>query len=174
MSITICKVLPEEAYEYTVCHTACWRSAYKGIITDEYLDNMLAEQEQRTESCRQALNEPGDYEFYCAKLGKEMIGRLVICKSRNSDKPAAGEIAAIYLLEEFWDKGYGRHMMNYALNRLKSMEYREVIVWVLEENYRAIHFYEKCGFIFDGSKNEIEIGKPLVVIRYSLNILFNA
>lgn len=168
MGIIIRKVLPEDAYEYAACHIACWRSAYRGIITDEYLDSMSAEQEQRAERCRQLLNEPGDNEFYYAELDGKMIGRLVICKSRDEDKPDAGEIGAIYLLDAFWGKGYGRQMMDYAISALKRRGYQEIIVWVLEENHRARRFYEKCGFLFDGTKKEIEIDKPLVEIRYAL------
>ncbi|MDR2712349.1 MAG: GNAT family N-acetyltransferase [Clostridiales bacterium] len=166
MDITIRKVLPEEAYEYAACHIACWQSAYKGIMPDEYLDNMPAKLEERTESCRQALSEPGDYGFFCAVYEGKMIGRLIICKSRDDDKPNAGEIAAIYLLEEFWDKGYGRQMMDYAIEMLITLGYQEFFIWVLEENRRARRFYEKYGFRFDGAKKEIKIDKLLVVIRY--------
>ncbi|MCL1873661.1 MAG: GNAT family N-acetyltransferase [Clostridiales bacterium] len=162
MSITIRKVLPEEAYEYTVCHIACWQSAYKGIMPDEYLDHMPAEQGDRTESCRQTLCSPGEYDFFCAVHGGRMVGRLIICKSRDEDKPKAGEIAAIYLLEEFWGEGYGRQMMDYAIKMLNSRGYQEIIIWVLEENKRARRFYEKYGFRFDGAKKEIKIDKPLV------------
>jgi len=170
MSITIRKVFPEEAYEYTVCHIACWRDAYKGIITDKYLDNMLAEQEQRTESIKQTLHSPGDFIFFCAVYDGGMIGRLIIGKSRDDDKPAAGEIGAIYLLEDYSNKGYGRQMMDYAINLLKKMNYREIIVWVLEENIRARQFYEKYGFSFDGTKKEINIDKPLIEIRYVIGV----
>jgi len=35
--------------------------------------------------------------------------------------------------------------------------FHETITWVLEENKRARLFYEKCGFIQDGVKRDIEI-----------------
>ena len=166
MGIVIRRVAPEEASEYVACHIACWRSAYRGIITDEYLDNMLLERERRTEDCRRALCAPGSFEFLCAEQEEKMTGRLIIGKSRDEDKPDAGEIAAIYLLEEFWGKGYGRQMMEYATDRLKCGGYSEVIVWVLEENNRARRFYEKCGFVFDGTKKEITFDTPLITMRY--------
>ena len=59
-------------------------------------------------------------------------------------------------------------MMNYAVDMLKSKGYSEIILWTLEENNRAKRFYEKYGFIFDGSKKEIKIGKSLIEIRYVL------
>jgi len=170
MGFIIRKVLPEDAYEYTACHIACWQSAYKGIIPDEYLENMPSEQEQRTEKFKQALCDPDNYGFYCAEFDGRIIGRLIIRNGRDEDKQDAGEIAAIYLIEEFWDKGYGREMMNFVISRFRSMGYSEVFLWVLQDNTRARRFYEKHGFTFDGKKAEIEIGKPLIELRYTRNI----
>jgi len=169
MSIIIRKVLPDDSYEYAALHVNCWKDAYKGIISDDYLDNMTKELDQRVESCRKTLSDPGDTEFYCAMLGDDMIGRLIFHKSRDKDKPDAGEIGAIYLLADYWGKGYGKQMMEFALNELYRKGLQETITWVLEENKRARLFYEKCGFIQDGLKRDIEIGKTLNSIRYVLN-----
>jgi len=167
MEIVIRKALPEEAYEYTSCHISCWQSAYRGIVPDEFLDNMPAEIARRTERFRQLLSEP-DFDSYCVMYGDRMIGLLTFGKNRDEDKPYSGEIGGMYLVGEFWDKGYGGKMMDFAKNELKRMGYDEVSLWVLEENARARRFYERHGFVFDGAKKEIHIGKPLIEIRYSL------
>jgi GNAT superfamily N-acetyltransferase len=164
MGVVIRKVLPEEAYEYAVTHIACWQAAYRGIIPDGYLDNMSAG--QIAERNRQILKEPGIYELYCMELNKKMMGRLVINKSRDEDKADAGEISAMYLLDAFWGKGYGRKMMEFSLAELKRRGHSEAILWVLEANSRARQFYEKCGFVFDGTKKEINNNKPLIEMRY--------
>ncbi|MCL2344176.1 MAG: GNAT family N-acetyltransferase [Firmicutes bacterium] len=167
MRITLQKARPEDAYDYAALHVACWQDAYKGIVPDEYLERMPREVEQRTERFMKDLVEQTDCFFYYAALDGKMIGRLIFNKSRDADKPDAGEISAIYLLAEYWDKGYGREMMDYALARLREMGYREAGLWVLEENHRARRFYERCGFVSDGTKKEITIGKPLIEIRYT-------
>jgi ribosomal protein S18 acetylase RimI-like enzyme len=64
-------------------------------------------------------------------------------------------------------------MMDFAVSELMRMGCKEVFLWTLEKNIRAKLFYEKYGFVFDGSKKEIQIGKPLPVIRYVFkNILY--
>ncbi|MCL2517227.1 MAG: GNAT family N-acetyltransferase [Oscillospiraceae bacterium] len=168
MNVTIVKLQPEDAYEYTACHIACWQMAYKDIIPDDYLKNMPKEIEQRTEKLRKRINELSDSPFHSVKLENKMIGILSFGKSRDEDKSDAGEVYAIYLLADFWDKGYGRQMMNYAVAALKNNGYHEIIVWVLEENNRARRFYEKCDFSFDGTKKELQIGKTLIEVRYVL------
>jgi GNAT superfamily N-acetyltransferase len=164
MDINIHKASSKDAYEYAANHIACWQTAYKGIISDEYLDNMSVE--QMTESNKQILSESGIYVCYYVEHSGMMVGRLVICKSRDDDKPNAGEIAAMYLLKAFWDKGYGRKMMDFSLAELNHMGHNEVLLWVLEANNRGRQFYEKCGFAFDGTKKEINIDKPLIEMRY--------
>ena len=99
-----------------------------------------------------------------------IIGRLVKNKSRDEDKADAGEISAMYLLSEYWDKGYGREMMDFSLSELKRMGHNEVILWVLEANSRARLFYEKCGFTFDGTLKEINIDNLHTHMRYVLNM----
>jgi len=152
MDFVIRKAVPEDARDYAACHIACWRDAYTGIITDDFLDDMQAKQEEHTEQCLQYLQESGDFKFYYAEICGKMIGRLVFGKSRDDDKPDAGEIGAIYLLADYWGKGYGKQMMDFAISELKRTGYQEIIAWVLEENKRAEQFYNKYGFIQDGKK----------------------
>ena len=38
-------------------------------------------------------------------------------------------------------------------------------MWVLEKNERAIRFYHKYGFEFDGAKKEWNLGTPVSIVR---------
>ena len=157
MKITIRKALPKDAYNYAMCHISCWQSAYRGIVSDEYLDNMSIEGEQRAERYRLAFTDPGDCEYYCVLNEEAMAGFLIINKSQNDDKFFIGEIWAIYLLEEFRGMGYGEDILEFAVNELKRVNPKEIFLWVLEKNSRARRFYERCNFTFDGTKTEKSI-----------------
>jgi len=99
-----------------------------------------------------------------------MIGRLIFNRCHDEDKTNAGEITAIYLLADFWNKGYGKQMMHFALDALKNLGFSEVVVWALVNNTRALRFYEKFGFSYDGAKKEIDLGQPMIVVRLVLNM----
>jgi len=170
MRIEIRKVLPEDSEKYVQTHIDCWKAAYRDIIPDEFLDNMQNQLEQRTESVRQTLQDPGDRCFYCAQIDENIVGRLIFGKDQEESNPDIGEIHAIYLLEEYWGKGYGTQMLDYALTELKNAGYREIHIWVLEKNHRARRFYEKHGFRLDEAKKDVEVGKVLTTIRYSLDL----
>ena len=49
-------------------------------------------------------------------------------------------------------------------------KYSQTAVWVLTGNERALRFYKRCGFEFDGQKKEIELGTPATEARMILRI----
>ena len=58
-----------------------------------------------------------------------------------------GEIISLYFLPEYMWKGYARLLLQAAVSELKKMGFDKVLLWVLEENQSARHFYEKCDFV---------------------------
>ena len=46
--------------------------------------------------------------------------------------------------------------MNVALDKLSN--YNKIAVWVLKGNEKAIRFYERYGYRFDGTEAEIKLG----------------
>ena len=166
--VEIRKATLNDAYEYAACKLSSWQAAYKNIIPDDYLNSLSINEE--IEKFTLGYTTYHDYSYYCAFYKNSLIGIFVIGKSRDEDKPTCGEICAIYLLPKFWNRGYGKTMMNYAINVLKTQGYNEIILWVLDENSRAKYFYENCSFTFDGTQKEIHIGKPLLENRYVLKI----
>lgn len=66
-----------------------------------------------------------------------------------------------------WGTGVGRALIDAAEARLRERGYRDVILWVLEDNPRARLFYEAAGWQADGGRRPIEIfGVSVPEIRY--------
>ena len=61
---------------------------------------------------------------------------------------AEGEISALYILKEFQGRGVGRQLMEALLTKLAS--HRQVHLWVLHGNDKAIAFYQHMGFRLTG------------------------
>ena len=164
MGLIIRKALPEDTYNYTVCHISIWQSAYRGVVPDEYLENMSNEVEQRVEKYIDTLANPSDCEYYCAMLSEKMIGFIIT-------ELCTGEIWAIYLSKEYWGSGYGKEMLDFSVGELEKAGHNEVSLWVFEDNGRARRFYEKNSFVFDGTKREVNWygGVPLVQFKYVHN-----
>ena len=137
-------------------HCTAWKEAYRGIVCDRYLDTMTVE--ATTARARQFPENT-----IIAKDKDKVVGFAVYGSSREEDLPDAGEVIAIYVLSEYYDRKIGYRLMNEAFARLK--EYNTIFVWVLEKNERAINFYHKYGFEFDGCKKELKLGTPVTAVR---------
>ena len=137
-------------------HCTAWQEAYRGIVCDRYLDTMTVEA-----TTARARNFPDN--TLVAKDGDKVVGFAVYSPSRDEDLPDAGEVDAIYVLSEYYGRKVGYRLMNEALSRLSK--YNTFFVWVFEKNERAINFYHKYGFEFDGCKKEWTLGNPVSIVR---------
>ena len=137
-------------------HCTSWQEAYRGIVCDRYLDTMTVE--ATTARARQFPENT-----LIAKDKEKVVGFAVYGPSRDEDLMDAGEVVVIYVLSEYYDRNIGYRLMNEAISRL--IEYNTVFVWVLEKNDRAIRFYRRYGFEFDGCKKEWNLGTPVSIVR---------
>jgi len=169
MEINIRKAILEDAYNFADCHIYCWQSVYKHIVPQKYLENMSIEKEKLVENYKNSLTNTGDCSYYCVMCAEKMIGFIIINISHNKDKSGTGEIWAVYLLEEYCGRNYGKILLDFAINELKSKGQKNFFLWVFEENHRARHFYEKNNFSYNGIKREVDrYGKPLIQLQFDL------
>ena len=79
-----------------------------------------------------------------------------------------GEIISIYLLPEYFGKGYAKPLFDCSINTLIGAGFNSIYLWVRHENSRAKRFYEKQGFRHNGDTAVITIGgKELIEARYT-------
>ena len=136
-----------------------WQEAYVGLLDQSFLDTLTLDR-----NLRNAQNWKDN--TIIAKDGDRVIVFVVCGPCRDEDLPDAGEVYAIYILSEYYDQKVGYRLMLAALDRLK--DYSKTVVWVLKENKRAIRFYLRCGFHFDGKEKELPLGKPVTDVRMVL------
>jgi len=159
----------DKADDMGYVHAMSWQKAYDGIVPKEILDNFTPE--KRAESFRNKMLQSAGEEYYIAYSDGNPAGIMVLGKCRDNDADKeTGELYAIYLLAEYWGRNIGRQLFDFGMSRLKELGFQMVKIWVLEDNRRARRFYEKCGFVPDGAKKEVEVGKPMTVVRYSRSI----
>ena len=101
-----------------------------------------------------------------AKDEKMVIGFADYGLYRWADLPDTGEVYAIYILKEYYDKGIGYALMKKAIEELKQN--LKIAVWVLEKNERAIRFYSRIGCCFDGKTQILQMGIPVTEARMVL------
>ena len=133
-----------------------WQTAYRGIVDDNFLDNMDREKEieKRRNNIDNGVN------IIVAELNNDIVG---FCLYRNYNNypekyPSADcEISSLYVTSKLKRNGIGRKTMQYVMELLKKQGKTKMILGCLKENYPSRAFYEKMGGKVI-SYDEIEFG----------------
>lgn len=136
-------------------HYKSWQETYVGLIDSEYLYNMTEEK------CKAIAHKWTD-NILVAKDDK-VIGFVGYGKCRDDTLSDCGEIFAIYVLADYYGQKVGYELMNAAFEKLAA--YKHIAVWVLKGNERAIKFYERYGFRFNGTEQEVKLGTSNTELR---------
>jgi ribosomal protein S18 acetylase RimI-like enzyme len=139
---------PDDARAIATVHVASWRSTYRGLLDDLYLDNLSVDDH---EARWQRLLAGGNGDTFVAEEGGEVVGFASCGRERDQDPIYLGELYAIYLLESHQRRGIGRLLVSVVAERLIELEYRSMLVWVLAANPSRA-FYESLGGTFIRSR----------------------
>lgn len=146
-----------EADQIARIYCESWKFGYKGIVPDDYLDSLTIE------NCK-----PKRLANHLVILdGLVCVGICSISQGRDNDLHDYGEICSIYLLPDYFGRGYGKPLFEKAVKELNHMGLSRQYLWVLTENARARKFYEKNGFHVNGETRNITVSdKPLQETKY--------
>lgn len=136
-------------------HWRGWHDTYTGLMPQAYLDKMTLEK------CVEIAHKWPDGLLVAKHEGK-VIGFAGYGAYRDDALPDTGEVYALYVLREHHGQRAGFDLMNEAMRRLQ--QYPRVALWVLKGNGRAIRFYERYGFRFDGAESVNALGTELRMI----------
>ncbi len=168
MDFQVIRANKDNAIDMGFVHSQSWQKAYRGIIPDEIVNSFTSE--KRAEIFVDAISTRPE-EYYLFRVDGHPAGIASLNKSHEENAPDyIGEIYSIYFHPDFWGTSATHKALQFCVERLKSLGYTQVTIWVLKDNFRARSFYEKNDFSFDGLEQEVNIGKPLVEIRYSKKI----
>jgi ribosomal protein S18 acetylase RimI-like enzyme len=147
-------------------HVDTWRTAYAGIVPDEFLANLSYERCQAG-WIEHLSNPQGETHTFVAET---QAGQIVAIASGGPlrDKLAGfdGELYNLYVLEPFQGLGYGKRLVAQMAHDLASRGYHSLVIWVLKDN-PACRFYEKLGGRMIAEKT-VEIGgKELLDVAYA-------
>lgn len=127
-------------------HFQSWHETYEGLVDGEYM------KEVTLESCGQTAHAWRE-NLLVAKDGNKVIGFAGYGRCRDDIMPEQGEIYALYVLQAYQGRKVGLALVNEAVESLAI--FPEICLWVLKGNERAIRFYEKYGFCFNGTEGSV-------------------
>ena len=152
-------------------HMDSWRSTYRGLVSDGFLDNLRFE--DRLARWQQRL---ADEKMFTLVAGAEP-GRIVGFAQGGPEGTGrtdyTGELWALHIAVPYQRSGLGRRLTSEVAKRLQSMGFDSMFVWVLSGNHPARRFYERLGGTYvtkrleafgGGSIEEVAYGWPDITV----------
>ena len=157
--------IPQDALAVARVHVRSWQVAYRTLLPDGYLDQLRPEDRARTYDF--ANSDPSKPYTIVAMEGESILGFATTMRSRDVDLPTHGELCALYVDPDSWNRGIGVALVAAARARLLDLGLRQAILWVLRGNVRAERFYRADGWTPDGSNRTDTVwGITLDDVRY--------
>jgi L-amino acid N-acyltransferase YncA len=137
-------------------HVEAWRSTYRGIVSDAFLDGLQSEPRERFWRATLSTPDAPERVFVGQAAGGAVVGFAAGGPAREGPAPYDGELYAIYLLNTQQRRGLGRRLTLAVARQLLAAGHSAMLVWVLADN-PSRGFYAALGGRQVGSK-VVEIG----------------
>lgn len=149
---------PADREGRTRVHYQAWHEAYAGLMPEAVLAAHTLER------CREAGRRSGSGNTFVAldrENGDRVVGFGTLLHHARDfvSVPEAGEIVALYVLEEFQRQGLGRQLLEHCLAWLPRPR---TALFVLKGNEKAVGFYEHMGFRLTGHTVETQLAGEAV------------
>jgi len=144
---------PDDAEAMGRAHIRAWQAAYRGVMPDEYLDGLRAE--DRSAMWLRQIEASSGNGLLVSAVDGAVIGFAAF--GPCADRHDLGELYAMNLDPGVWGNGLGRELLEAATDQLAEMGFRELVLWVVPENQRARRLYEAAGWQADGETRDDEV-----------------
>ena len=136
-------------------HIRSWQETYAPLVEPGELDGLSVE--RRAERWTRDLADGS--EAWVAEREGAVIG-FSSTSGDHAERPRPVELGMLYLLEESHGTGAGQALLDAAIGDSPAF------LFVARDNPRAIRFYERNGFAFDGVSEQFAFRRtPIVSLR---------
>ncbi|MDP4087007.1 MAG: GNAT family N-acetyltransferase [Bacillota bacterium] len=151
------KARKEDALQIAEVHVRSWQQTYKGIISQEFLDQIKVE--NRLSLWKNILSTPSeDSLVYVAENSEgQVVGFASFGIERINNQKTEAELYAIYIIDEYKRGKIGTRLLLFGVEELVNQGFKSLLVWVLAKN-PGRKFYESVHPIQVSSEN-LQIGK---------------
>ncbi len=164
MNVIIRKAEATDAVALGHIQVTSWRSAFRGIADDFYLDHQVSEADQANDWKEILADE--EQVVFVAQAEDEVIGYAWAHREDDETIDWDSELISMHLLPAYKRQGTGRKLFAAAARRLQELGCSSVYLWVLEENHPSRSFYEALGGQLAG-EHQVTLGeKELTEVAY--------
>lgn len=135
----------QDAQGIAKVHVDSWRTTYKGILPQSFLDNLSYD--KRTELWQKNIAIVSNVVLVAENEQGEIVGFAVGSTRETNLVPNASDLTSIYLLEHYQGQAIGKKLLKAMMLSFKEQQFQTIYVDVLADN-KTRYFYEYYGAQF--------------------------
>jgi ribosomal protein S18 acetylase RimI-like enzyme len=164
-SVVIRDATEIDAAAIAALHAESWRSAYRGVLSEEYLEKEVHRDRLAVWQERFSMNPHKLMFVMAAELESVLTG--FVCVFPEEDAVFGSFLDNLHVTPKYTGQGIGRRLLSESAKRLVTRGSSVgLYLWVIEQNYRARQFYEKAGAEVVGSAvNTMPDNRRVVALR---------
>jgi hypothetical protein len=125
-------------------HADSWRSAYRGVMSEEYLDRRVYAERAAVWQQRFAEQVANPFFAILAEIQEQVAG--FACVFPDEDSEYGSFLDNLHVMPQRTGQGIGRQLLTAAAQRLVADgSTGGLYLWVVERNVRARQFYARAG-----------------------------
>jgi GNAT superfamily N-acetyltransferase len=166
MDVAIIPAVPDDAPELAALHAESWRSAYRGMMPDSYLDGPI--RDERLRFWQDRMNERSTHRRLVLKaVGPDGIAGFV-CVLLDVDPECGARLENLHIRPTLKGQGIGLALFERARAWVRETAPGQPMhLWVLADNQPARRFYDRRGGVVTDQKTlEVVPGIFVAEVRY--------
>jgi GNAT superfamily N-acetyltransferase len=146
-------------------HARSWHTAYRGILSDDFLDGPLLADRRALWRVRFAGANQADQMVLVDEEGGNIQG--FACAYLDADPDWGTLLDNLHVVPECKGKGLGRQLMAEVAHRILKLNRTRLHLWAFEQNHAARRFYERLGGVVTTNHAEAAPdGREVNAVRY--------
>lgn len=160
MTVRIAPPLVGDAEQLADLHLDVWEEAYADLMPASVFTDRRSRRDERVASWSGIIAEGSSDNLLAWSPDGRLLGFSSTGAGRDPDDGLPPlELMALYVRASSYGTGVGHALLEAAIG--DSPAY----LWVLDGNARAIGFYERHGFAFDGATKPEDVGLERRMVR---------
>ena len=144
MTLEVRRATPDDLSGVLGVFLGCWRESYQGILPERSISEMT---DERAEALwRRVLADPVGVVLVAVREG-EIVGITRYALGEDGE----GAVHSLYVSPRAHGGGIGRQLLTAAVDAMAAAGLTHARLWVFASNTPSIGFYEKQGWVADGT-----------------------
>lgn len=143
LNIVLRQAVTSDAETLAALHTESWRSAYRGILSDDYLDGTIFD--ERRKYWQESVNAPRPERRFVL-IAEQADEAVAFVSVFLDEEPGYGALLHnLHVRPHLKGQGLGKLLMAKAAQWTLEQNVKQMYLWVFEANNEARKFYESLG-----------------------------